>query len=148
MRGALEEGGRTAGVLADSLERAAIHRDHRDALMNRRLVLISPYDPAASFNVGHAMQRNKLIYALADAALVVNADYEKGGTWTGAVEQLERFRFGPVYVRANGSSGKALDALRNKGAFAWPEPRTAAEFEQALSNAPELAVNRQQRLDL
>ena len=36
------------------------------------------------------MQRNKLIYALADAALVVNSDYEKGGTWAGAVEQLER----------------------------------------------------------
>jgi hypothetical protein len=36
------------------------------------------------------MQRNKLIYALADAALVVNSDFEKGGTWAGAIEQLER----------------------------------------------------------
>jgi len=35
--------------------------------------------PSAGFNVGHAMQRNKVIYALADVALVVSADFEKGG---------------------------------------------------------------------
>ncbi len=44
----------------------------------------------------------KLIYALADAALVVSSDYEKGGTWAGAVEQLEKLQFVPVYVRSNG----------------------------------------------
>lgn len=76
--------------MADSLERAALNREHRNLLMDERLVLISPCDPSAGFNVGHAMQRNKLIYALADAALVVSSDYEKGGTWAGAVEQLEK----------------------------------------------------------
>ena len=100
MRGALDAGGKVAGVLADSLERAALNREHRNLLMDGQLVLISPYDPAAGFNVGHAMQRNKLIYALADAALVVSSDYEKGGTWAGAVEQLEKLRFVPVYVRS------------------------------------------------
>jgi predicted Rossmann fold nucleotide-binding protein DprA/Smf involved in DNA uptake len=148
MRGALEEGGKVAGVLADSLERAAMHRDHRDPLMARRLALVSPYDPSAGFNVGHAMQRNKLIYALADAALIVNSDYEKGGTWAGAVEQLERLRFGPVYVRANGSTGKGLEALRQKGASAWPDPISAEEFVRALSNGTPLTADQQQRLDL
>ena len=133
MRGALEEGGKVAGVLADSLERAAMHRDHRDALMRGRLALISPYDPSAGFNVGHAMQRNKLIYALADAALVVSSDYEKGGTWTGAVEQLERFRFVPVYVRSDGDIGRGLEALRQKGAAAWPDPTTSAQLAEAMS---------------
>ena len=78
MRGALEAGGKVAGVLADSLERTALNREHRNFLMDGQLVLISPYDPSAGFNVGHAMQRNKLIYALADAALVVNSDYREG----------------------------------------------------------------------
>jgi predicted Rossmann fold nucleotide-binding protein DprA/Smf involved in DNA uptake len=41
---------------------------------------VSPYDPSAGFNVGHAMQRNKVIYALADAVLVIRAEFEKGGT--------------------------------------------------------------------
>ena len=79
------------------------------------------------------MQRNKLIYALADAALVVNADYEKGGTWTGAVEQLDRLHFVPVFVRSNGITGKALDALQRKGALPWPNPATPDEFAEALS---------------
>ena len=133
MRGALEAGGKVVGVLADSLERAAMNRENRSHLMNRRLVLISAYDPSAGFNVGHAMQRNKLIYALADAALVVNADYEKGGTWTGAVEQLGKLHFVPVYVRSSGITGKALDALQRKGALPWPNPATPDEFDVALS---------------
>jgi predicted Rossmann fold nucleotide-binding protein DprA/Smf involved in DNA uptake len=61
MQGALQSGGVVAGVMADSLERAVLARDNREPLMEQKLVLISPYDPAAGFNVGHAMQRNKLI---------------------------------------------------------------------------------------
>jgi predicted Rossmann fold nucleotide-binding protein DprA/Smf involved in DNA uptake len=132
MRGALEVGGKAVGVVADSLERAALDREYRSLLMESRLALISPYDPAAGFNVGHAMQRNKLIYALADAALVVSADYEKGGTWAGAVEQLERLRLVPVYVRSNGETGKGLDALRRRGALPWPNPVGPEELVQAV----------------
>ncbi len=133
MRGALEAGGKVAGVLADSLERAALNREHRNLLMDGQLVLISPYDPSAGFNVGHAMQRNKLIYALADAALVVSSDYEKGGTWAGAVEQLEKLQLVPVYVRSNGETGKGLEALRRKGALPWPNPETPEALSEALA---------------
>jgi len=133
MRGALEAGGKTVGVLADSLERAALSRDHREALMDGRLVLISPYDPAAGFNVGHAMQRNKLIYALADAALVVSSDFQNGGTWAGAVEQLEKLRFVPIYVRSAGESEKGLEGLVRLGAERWPEPDAPEGFERAMS---------------
>ena len=101
--------------------------------MDGRLVLISPYDPAAGFNVGHAMQRNKLIYALADAALVVSSDFQNGGTWAGAVEQLEKFRFVPVYVRSAGESGKGLEGLVRLGAERWPEPDAPEAFGQAVS---------------
>jgi predicted Rossmann fold nucleotide-binding protein DprA/Smf involved in DNA uptake len=78
------------------------------------------------------MQRNKLIYALADAALVVSSDYEKGGTWAGAVEQLEKLRLVPVYVRSNGETGKGLEALRRKGALPWPNPETSEALAEAL----------------
>jgi len=136
MRGALEAGGKVAGVLADNLERAALNREHRSLLMDGQLVLISPYDPSAGFNVGHAMQRNKLIYALADAALVVSSDYMKGGTWAGAVEQLEKLRLVPVYVRSNGETGKGLAALRHKGALPWPNPETSEALGEALTVEP------------
>jgi len=132
MRGALEAEGRAVGVLADSLERAATNREHRSFLMDRRLALLSPYDPSAGWNVGHAMQRNKLIYALSDAALVVSSDLEKGGTWAGATEQLEKYRVVPVYVRASGEMSAGLKALGAKGALPWPDPETPGALLEAL----------------
>ncbi len=136
MRGALEAGGMVAGILADSLEKSAMNREHRRMLMDGQLVLVSPYDPGAGFNVGNAMQRNKLIYALADAALVVNSDLEKGGTWAGAVEQLEKLKFVPVFVRADGPPNKALSALLNKGALAWPNPADSDGLIAVLEPPP------------
>lgn len=132
MSGALHAGGTVVGVMADSLERAALSRDNREALMDQRLALVSPYDPSAGFNVGNAMQRNKLIYAVADAALVVTVDFEKGGTWAGAVEQLDRLHFVPVFVRNSGNAGRGSAALLKKGGRAWPSPRDGAELKKAL----------------
>lgn len=135
MYGALLAGGDVAGVMADSLEKAALSRDNREPLMDGRLALISPYDPAAGFNVGHAMQRNKLIYALADAALVVTSDFEKGGTWTGAIEQLDRLHFVPVFVRNGANAGKGNSALLNRGGKPWPNPNSGDELGVALATA-------------
>ncbi len=132
MRGALEAGGKVSGVLADSLEKTTMNREHRNLLLDGQLVLISPYDPSAGFNVGNAMQRNKLIYALADASLVVSSDLNKGGTWAGAIEQLDKLKFVPVYVRSTGGSSPGLDALRSKGALPWPNPQDADAFESVF----------------
>jgi DNA processing protein len=135
MRGALEAGGKVSGVLADSLEKTTMNREHRNLLLDGQLVLISPYDPSAGFNVGNAMQRNKLIYALADASLVVSSDLNKGGTWTGAVEQLDKLNFVPVYVRPTGGSAPGLEALRRKGALPWPDPQDTDAFEAVFQVA-------------
>jgi DNA processing protein len=150
VHGAIMNGGKAIGVLADSLEKAALKTDYRDGLRDQRLVLISPNDPSTPFNVGHAMQRNKLIYALADAALVVNSDLNKGGTWAGAREQLDKLNFVTVYVRQTGARSPGLEALRSSGAELWPEPRDPKEFVAALarevapkrpSSQPELALS-------
>lgn len=141
MGGALEAGGRVSGVLADSLDRTAMQREHRNRLLADQLVLVSPYDPSAGFNVGHAMQRNKLIYSLADVALVVSADRGKGGTWAGAVEQLERLRSVPVYVRTTAGGSAGLAALAEKGALVWPEPVDADGLAAVIATpAPEYRV--------
>ncbi len=116
-------------------------------LMEGQLVLISPYDPGAGFNVGNAMQRNKLIYAFSDAALVVNSDHNKGGTWAGAVEQLDKLKMVPVFVRTTGAPSKGLEALIRKGALPWPNPDDRdgldAVFGVAMS-APESTVAQDQ----
>jgi DNA processing protein len=135
MIGALTGGGKAVGVLADSLEKAAMKREYRKGLMNRQLVLTSPYDPSARFNVGHAMQRNKVVYALAEAALVVNAEPNKGGTWAGAIEQLETHRHVPVFVRTAGAPSPGLNALVKRGAVRWPEPADADGMIAVLTAA-------------
>ncbi len=132
MRGALEEGGKVCGVLADSLESKAMNRENRNLLLDGQLALISPYDPCAGFSVGNAMQRNKLIYALADASLVVSSDLNKGGTWAGAIEQLDKLKLVPVYVRSTGRLSAGLDGLRQKGATLWPNPHDATSFDAVL----------------
>lgn len=131
MRGAIDGGGNVVGILADSLERASVNRENRDLIVDGRVLLLSVHDPGASFSVGNAMQRNKLIYALNDATLVVNSDYETGGTWSGAIEQLEKYHFGVVYVRDDETS-KGLSALRLKGALPWTDPTEIDEFLQLM----------------
>ena len=135
MRGTLEAGGKVTGVLVDSLEKTTTNREHRNVLLGGQLVLISPYDPSAGFNVGNAMQRNKLIYALADASLVVSSDLNKGGTWAGAIEQLDTLKLVPVYVRSTGEPSAGLDALLKKGAIPWPNPQDSGSFEAAFNVA-------------
>ena len=128
MGAALEAGGRAVGILADSLERAVARPGDRETLMNEQLVLVSPFDPAARFQVWRAMQRNKLIYALADAAFVAAAEDGKGGAWAGAVEQLRAPPpRAPVYVRAAGPA-----ALRARGALPWPDPQTPEALEDLI----------------
>ena len=141
--GSLEAGGWAIAVLADSLEKAATRRAYRTALRDGRLVLASPFDPAAGFNVGHAMQRNKFIYALADASLVVQAEVGKGGTWAGAMEQLERYHFGTLYVRTAPEAEPAATELQQRGALAWPEPVDRAAGGDVFEASAELPVSPQ-----
>lgn len=116
MTGALEAGGVVLGVLADTLLRRSVSREARVALADGRLLLLSPYHPEAGFNVGNAMGRNKLIYALADYGLVVSAEHKKGGTWEGAEEELKRDQGRPVFVRTGENVLKGnLELLRMGG---------------------------------
>lgn len=144
MRGALQAGGKACGVLADSLETTTMNREHRNLLLDGQLVLISPYDPNAGFNVGNAMQRNKLIYALADTSLVVSSDLKKGGTWAGAVEQLDKLRFVPIFIRSTGEPSAGLDGLRQKGALPWPNPHDVDSFENVFNLAMPTPTGSQQ----
>jgi len=141
MRGSIESGGQVCGVLADSLEKTVMNRENRNLLMNGQLVLTSPYDPNAGFNVGNAMQRNKLIYALSDAALIVNSDLKKGGTWTGALEQLEKYQFVPLYVRSTGAPSEGLNALHAKGARLWPNPTDTSELDKVFNPTDNYSID-------
>ncbi|MYD75200.1 MAG: DNA-processing protein DprA [Gammaproteobacteria bacterium] len=97
MLGALEAEGTVIGVLADNLLRICSTAKYRKHLMANNLALISTFYPEAGFSAGNAMQRNKYIYVLSDAAMVVHSG-EKGGTWNGALENVKK-TWVPLWVK-------------------------------------------------
>ena len=89
MKATLDARGCEVGILAGSLEEAAQNREYRTALQRSDSCLATPYSPGAGFSIGAAIGRNKLIYALADYAIEVASNAQKGGTWAGAIEALK-----------------------------------------------------------
>jgi DNA processing protein len=106
-------------LLADSLEKFVRAADVRTFIEEGQLVAATPYSPHASFNVGMAMSRNKLIYALADYALVIASDAEKGGTWAGAEEGLKA-DWVPVFVVDGPNMPDGNKLLIKRGAIPFP----------------------------
>ena len=88
MRAAFGAAGAVIGVLPEGVERRLKEAATRSAVASGQAVIVSPYHPAAGFSAGAAMGRNKLIYGLADVAVIVSSDLGSGGTWTGAMEAL------------------------------------------------------------
>ena len=117
MIGALEKEGTAVGVLADSLLRAATSALYRPYLRSSNLVIVSPYNPEAGFNVGNAMARNRCIYCLADQAMVISSDLDKGGTWQGATEALQA-RWVPLWAMTGGKASGNAELIR-RGAEPW-----------------------------
>ena len=74
MLGAVDAEGAAVGVVAEALERAVRRQDLRPHLADGTVVLVSAYHPGARFTVGQAMGRNRLIYCLAEAAIVVTSE--------------------------------------------------------------------------
>ena len=125
MLGGLGQGGTAIGVLADSLLSAATSKKWRGGLMSGDLVLVSPYYPEASFNAGNAMGRNKHIYCLSSASIVVHSG-EKGGTWSGAEENLKK-AWAPLWIKPTQDKAAANGRLVGMGASWLPMP--VAEFD-------------------
>ncbi len=119
MDSALEARGTAVGVLADSLEQAV--RGPKEALKRGDLCLVTPYSPNAGFSVGAAMGRNRLIYTLADYAIVVASDAETGGTWAGATETLKN-GWVPIFVLEHERMPEGNRILLQKGALPFPHP--------------------------
>lgn len=116
MQGAHEAGGQVVGILADSLSRALKDSSMRRHVADGTLTLLTPFSPAAGFNVGNAMSRNKLIYASSKTTFVAAADLEKGGSWAGAVEAIRK-DYSAVAVWMGAGAGSGNGALVRKGAI-------------------------------
>jgi predicted Rossmann fold nucleotide-binding protein DprA/Smf involved in DNA uptake len=118
---ALENHGSAVGIVADSLEKAIRTPQYRAAIQKGDLCLMTPYSPSAGFSVGAAMGRNRLIYCLADYAIVVASDAETGGTWAGATEALKH-GWVPVFVLDHPQMPEGNRLLLQKGGLSFPYP--------------------------
>lgn len=135
MLSALEIEGNVVGVLADSLLRATTSPKYRQHLVNNNLLLVSPFSPEAPFSAGNAMQRNKYIYCLSDASVVVHSGHPEkgkngrgGGTWTGAMENLKK-AWVPVWVKPSKDTKSGNAAIFEAGACWLPDQ--LADLEMA-----------------
>ncbi|MCU1724050.1 DNA-processing protein DprA [Pseudomonas sp. 5P_5.1_Bac1] len=129
MLAGVENNGTVVGVLSDSLLTAAISSKWRQGLMNGNLVLVSPFYPEAGFNTGNAMARNKYIYCIGQAAVVVHSGIS-GGTWNGAIENLKK-AWVPLWVKPNTNADAGNSQLVGKGGQ-WLETRTDSIHVQGL----------------
>lgn len=88
----MQNNGVAIEYIADSLSRKIKDKDVSRRIRDERLLVLSAAVPSAGFSVGMAMQRNKYIYSQSLGTVVVRSDYNKGGTWSGAVENLKHDR--------------------------------------------------------
>ena len=144
MLATVDGGGKAIGVVAEALERAVRRPDFRPYLADGELTLIAVKHPAAGFSVGDAMGRNRLIYALAEAGVVV-ASGESGGTRAGALENLKAGCV-PLFVRDDSDAPDGNRELLDAGGL----PITGEELNgdsllERLSERP--TVDSQPTLD-
>ena len=118
MRTAFECGGSVVAALPGDLLKTCLARENREAIGAGRVLLFSAVDPDERFTPINAMDRNKYIYAMADYAFVAQSD-TKGGTWTGAVEELKRPGHHPVFVYMGHSRVEGCAKLIAQGGLAW-----------------------------
>lgn len=85
---AIANGGIAVSYIADAMTKKIQNRDILKAIESKQLLLLSDTNPDVGFTVAKAMNRNKYIYASSCGAVAVAADLKKGGTWTGAIENI------------------------------------------------------------
>ncbi|MCC6401944.1 MAG: DNA-protecting protein DprA [Flavobacteriales bacterium] len=132
MRGAIDANGTVIGVLADSLLKTATSLKYRDAILRGDIVLISPYHPESGFSGANAMARNKYVYCLGRAAVVVRCDKDKGGTWAGATEDLKK-KWIPLWVKHDPDMRSGNHALIERGGLPLPDADVQALVMEELA---------------
>ncbi|MGV2989386.1 DNA-processing protein DprA [Vibrio sp. E150_011] len=106
MHRSMSNGSNSIGILGDSLFKACGDSQWRSYLKSGQLLLLSPFDPEASFGRGqNAMQRNKYIYFLSEAVVAVCSGLE-GGTFNGVKENLVA-NWCPQYISRHDSPNLA-----------------------------------------
>lgn len=125
----LSNGGKVAAFIADSMITKIKKKEIREAIMSNNLLLMSAINPKSGFTVYSAMDRNKYIYCLSDITVVVSSDYDKGGTWAGATENLKN-NWVPIVVRYEENIPKGNNELIKLGGIKLEASNFELPFEE------------------
>ena len=106
-------------------------------IIKGKLLLLSEELPNSAFKIYSAMTRNKYIYSLSYYTIVVKTDFEKGGTWAGAVEALKN-NLCKVYVKDSESIG--FRALLHMGARIYSDDSYLDELEIPNKTVTQLSL--------
>jgi len=84
----LAQGGPVIEFPAEGIQNCLSDNSIREAVLDGTLTIASMYRPDASWSVGGAMGRNKLIHGFGEYTVTIRSGDETGGTWEGATENL------------------------------------------------------------
>ena len=124
----LAAGGQVISIVADSLQEQPVREN---------ILYLSEDSFDLPFSAHRALSRNRLIHAMAGVSIVAQCSLEKGGTWSGSVDNL-RHSYSRLCVFSDGSSG--AQALIDRGG--------CSVTLQALSDISALHTEDQKRINL
>lgn len=132
---AIENGYSCVEYISDSLIKKIRSKGNINAIQKNQLLILSVTKPDAGFNAGIAMMRNRFIYAQSDGTVVVKADYNKGGTWNGAIDNLKH-QYCPGFCWENNSYKGNMELIKN-GAIAIDENWDGNVIKHGIKKAEE-----------
>lgn len=101
---AFNSGGTYISFICDSLTTRIKKKDIRDRIASGKVLYITMDSPNYPFTAARAMTRNKFIYSLSEGTFILNSDYNTGGTWAGAIENIKK-SLSYMFVINNNSKG-------------------------------------------
>src|SRR5437870_12831622 len=91
------------------------------------LVLFFFFQAEDGIRDGHVTGVQTCALPLAEYGVVVSSGYNEGGTWSGAIEQIERLKLVPIFVRDGETVPEGNKRLLKQGALPFPaQPWTTA----------------------
>jgi predicted Rossmann fold nucleotide-binding protein DprA/Smf involved in DNA uptake len=140
LESALKYKGQSIIVLPQGIETYTT-KTYYPAIVGGDVLIISSYHPKAPWSVGLAMDRNKIIYGLANEIYAAESG-NTGGTWEGVLDGIKRGR--KVFVRVAAADEKnANNLLISKGAIPVDESGMILESHETPStmvNEPEMIL--------
>ena len=115
------QGGRYVSVLAESLSEKSLRPGVSEMIASGRALLYSSFHPDARYTLAHALERNKCIYGLSNAAIVLSCEKTRGGAWEGACSALRNRFTERVYVWENPDLPGNMELIA-KGAIPFRDP--------------------------